>query len=280
MRVVARVSDYLHTQLLIALGREHDVALARSWSELADVLRANPADVVILEPTPVAAEELDILLRLLADFRATPAVVYTSITPEAMRVTVELGRQGVHHVVFRGIDDAPARLRALLEDLADSRPISAVWPWISEQLRDVPAPLVRATELLYRAPERFQDVSALTAAAGIARRTVERWVVRSGLASARALVVAARIERAAHLLRHTGADVGAIARQLGYPSVRLLARQIRIVTNQTPLGLRRLGDAAAMRPLLIAYLTAAPSGVIGRVPGPIDASSRSDGDAA
>jgi AraC-like DNA-binding protein len=279
MRVVARVSDYLHTQLLIALGREHDVTLARSWSELAETLRRHPADVVILEPTPVDAEELDVLLRLLADFRATPAVVYTSITPEAMRVTVELGRQGVHHVVFRGIDDAPARLRALLEDLTDRTPISAVWPWVSEQLLDVPPALHRAIDQLFRAPERFRDVSELTAAAGLARRTVERWVTRAGLSSARSLVVAARVERAAHLIRHSSVDAAAVARQLGYPSARLMARQIRIVTNHAPLALRRLTDAAALRTLLVEFLTAPPAGVIGRVPSAI-ADPHSDGDAA
>jgi AraC-like DNA-binding protein len=279
MRVVARVSDYLHTQLLIALGREHDVTLVRSWPELADILRRHPADVVILEPTPVDAEELDVLLRLLADFRSTPAVVYTSITPEAMRVTVELGRQGVHHVVFRGIDDAPARLRALLEDLSDSTPISAVWPWVSEQLRDVPAPLHRAVDQLFRTPERFHGVSDLTTAAGIARRTVERWATRAGIASARSLVVAARVERAGHLLRHSNVDVIAVARQLGYPNVRLLARQIRIVTNHTPLAIRRLSDAGLLKTLLVEYLTAPPLGVVGRVQPAVD-DPRSDGDAA
>ena len=279
MRVVARVSEYLHTQLLIAVGRDHEVTLVRTWDELADVLRSQPADVVILEPTPVDAEELEVLLRLLADFRATPAVVYTSITPEAMRVTVELGRQGVHHVVFRGIDDAPVRLRALLEDLSDRAPISAIWPWVAERLREVPGPLYRAIEVLFRAPERFQDVSDLAGASGLARRTLERWVTRARLSSARALVVVARVERAAHLLRHSSVDVSAVARQLNYPSARLLARQIRIVTDRTPTTIRRLADAQALNPLLIAFLTAPLDGVLGRVPPAVD-DSHSDGDAA
>ncbi len=273
MRVVARVSDFLSTQLRIALNREHDIALARSWGELAEVLRTQPADVVILEPSPVGADELAMLLRLLADHHATPVVVYTSITPEAMRVTVELGRQGVHHVVFRGIDDAPARLRALLEDLAEDVPSSTLWPWVAARLRGSPAPLYRAVEALFRVPHRFSGVADLAEAAGLARRTVERWVMRAGFSSTKSLVVAARVERATHLLRHGRADVGAVAGQLGYPSARLLARQVRLVTGRTPSGLRHLTDDDAVTALLVQYLTALPLRAPGEEP-------QSDGDAA
>ena len=59
---------------------------------------------------------------------AVPVIVYTSITPAAMRITVELAQRGVHRVVFRGIDDAPTRIRAIMQDLSDASWRSALWP--------------------------------------------------------------------------------------------------------------------------------------------------------
>ena len=256
MHVVARLSDYLLTQLRAALSREHTLVAVATWSDLGQVFRGRVVDVVVLEPAPVSPDELAPLLRLLASHPAVPVIVYTSVSPAAMRVTVELARRGVHHVVFRGIDDAPGRFRALMQDLADTTWRSALWPWVAVRMAQVPAPLERAVRELFNAPNRFGDVSDLAAASGLTRRTVERWLTRAGIASPKLLVVSARVERAHHIMRSSSADVATVAERVGYPSPRLFARQVALVAGVPPTAFR----AAISSEELFARLTAALTG--------------------
>ncbi len=112
MHVVARLSDYLLTQLRVALARDHTVVAVPTWEELGAAFTGRVVDVIVIEPTPITPDELAPLVQLLTRHASVPVIVYTSVTPAAMRVTVELAKRGVHHVVFRGIDDAPGRFRA------------------------------------------------------------------------------------------------------------------------------------------------------------------------
>ena len=259
MHVVARLSDYLLTQLRAALARDHTLIAVPTWGDLSAVFRGRVVDVAVLEPTPIAPDELAPLLRLLASHPAVPVIVYTSVSPAAMRVTLELARRGVHHVVFRGIDDAPGRFRALMQDLADTTWRSRLWPWVEERVARVPAPLERAVRELFEAPHRFNDVSDLAAASGLTRRTVERWLTRAGIASPKLLVVSARVERAHHIMRSSSADVATVAERVGYPSTRLFARQVALASGCPPSAFR----TAITTDELFVRLTAAVAGESG-----------------
>lgn len=253
MQVAARLSDHLLTQLRVALARDHTLVAVPTWAELSSLFRGRRVDVAVLEPNPMAPSELAPLLQLLADHPAVPVVIYTSVTPAAMRVTVELARRGVHRVIFRGIDDAPTRFRALMQDLAHAGWQSSLWPWVEERVTRTPAPLERAARELFRAPHQFADVADLAEAAGLTRRTVERWLTRAGIASPKLLVVSARVERAHHLLRSSSVDIPTVAAQLGYASPRLFARQVALLTGCPPSALRY----AVTGPELLAHLIAA-----------------------
>ncbi len=274
MHVVARLSDYLLTQLRTALARDHTLLAVPNWNDLGGVLRGRAVDVAVLEPTPVGPDELAPLLRLLASHPAVPVIVYTSVSPDAMRVTVELARRGVHHVVFRGIDDAPGRFRALMQDLADASWRSTLWPWVEERMARVPAPLERAVRELFNAPHHFSDVADLAKSSGLPRRTVERWLTRVGIASAKLLVVSARVERAHHLMRSSAADVASVAERVGYASPRLFARQVGLATGWPPTALRYAVSADVLVARLIAALEAPAPGTarlvdaLGRPTGP------------
>ena len=263
MHVVARLSDYLLTQLRAALARDHTLVAAPTWHDLTALFRGRVVDVVVLEPAPIGPDELAPLLRLLASHPAVPVIVYTSVSPAAMRVTVELARRGVHHVVFRGIDDAPGRFRALMQDLSDTTWRSRLWPWVEERVAQVPAPLERAVRELFASPHRFGDVADLAAASGLTRRTVERWLTRAGIASPKLLVVSARVERAHHIMRTSTADVATVAERVGYPSTRLFARQVALATGCPPTAFRSSVTADD----LFARLTAAVSGGMTPPPG-------------
>ena len=239
MDVAARLSDQLLAHLRTVLSGGHTVIPVPAWSALSELLRRRPVDVVILEPSRAAPADISILLDLQAHHPAVPVVVYTTITAPAMRATVELARFGVRYVVFRGFDDSPRRFRALLEDLSgDSWRSTLYASSVAPRLARVPTPIVRAVDRLFQHPDRFEDVADLARASGMTRRTVERWLVRAGIPSAKQLVVSARAERAYHLLRDSQLPVADVARRVGYQSARLFARQIRAATGYTPSVLR------------------------------------------
>jgi AraC-like DNA-binding protein len=259
MDVAARLSDSLLTQLRIALTGDHSVLAVQGWDHLGTVLRERMVDVVVLEPSPLAPAELPALLALLAGHPATPVVIYTSITAPAMQATVELARRsGVRHVIFRGVDDAPSRLRALLLEIAGDPWHSALLPWVVSRVARTPGGVERAVGQLFRAPQQFHDVADLARAAGMTRRTVERWLTRAGIASAKRLVVSARVERGHHLLRESRADVGEVARRLGYPSARLFARQVHLAIGRPPSMLRHAVTGDELVAQLVSWLTTTP----------------------
>jgi AraC-like DNA-binding protein len=238
MEVAVRLSDPLLATVRIVLGDHHGILQIPSWMGLERTLKERSVDVVVLEPFPLREEELRALVELVARHPATPVVVYTLVNPPAMRATVELARVGARQVVFKGFDDSPRRFRALLEELGDAAWSSALWQWVAERLAHTPARVERAVERLFRYPHRYVDVADLVRASGLTRRTFERWLARAGIASAKMLVLSARVERAHYLLRHSAAPVGEVSARLGFPSARLFARQVRLATGHPPTALR------------------------------------------
>ena len=256
MEVAARLSDPLLSTLRIALGGDHVVLPLPSWGALAHTLGERRVDVVVLEPAPLRDDELRTLVELLERHPAIPVVVYTVVTTTSMRATVALALAGARQVVLKGFDDTPRRFRALLEELGDAAWRSELWPWVAERVAHTPARIEGAVERLFRYPHRYVDVADLVRASGLTRRTIERWLGRVGIGSAKMLVLSARVERAHHLLRHSAASVGEIATRLGFPSARLFARQVRLATGCPPTALRHALTSAELREALTERLVA------------------------
>ena len=70
------------------------------------------------------------------------------------------------------------------------------------------------------------------------RRSLDRWFYRSGLASARTMILVARLTRAKHYMGDPGFLLEDIAKKLGYSSIRRFARQVRAATGMTPSTMR------------------------------------------
>ncbi|HEU4565093.1 MAG TPA: helix-turn-helix domain-containing protein [Gemmatimonadaceae bacterium] len=234
MEVVARLSSSLASHLRIVLGREHTLTETGDWEALSQCIRSRPADVVVLDPRDGGGLRTDEVRQLLEQFESLPVVVYTTLSPESLQGIVKLAKHGVQHVVLRGFDDEPRRFRALLDRLPAYAMSERLLEALAGPLGDVPAPLVRAVERLFRSPHDFQDVGDLAAAAGMTRRSLDRWLDRAGVSSAKTLVVGARMLRAYHYMRDSGYLLEDVAVKLGYPTARLFARQMRLLTGCTP----------------------------------------------
>jgi hypothetical protein len=74
------------------------------------------------------------------------------------------------------------------------------------------------------------------------RRSLDRWMDRLGIAPAKMMVVSARMLRAYYYMRDPGYLLEDVAAKMGYPSSRLLARQMRLATGLMPSVVReRMG---------------------------------------
>lgn len=238
MDVVSFVPPSLVGHLHVVVGEEHRLFIASDWTSLEELIRAEPVDVVVVDPRDgheVRTREVEALLR---QFPSLPVVVYTTLSPEVTQSLVQLARLGLQTVVLRGFDDEALRFRALLERLPEYELSERLLALIQEPLNEVPVQLRRAIVRCIRSPHEFQDVSDLVRASGYTRRTFDRWMMLVGVSS-KSLVRIARAVRAYHLMRDPGYQLSDIARKVGYAEPRLFARHMRQVTGMVPSSLRR-----------------------------------------
>ena len=244
MNVVALLSEHLLTTLRAVLRGEHRVTAPRALGELAAAVREAAADVIVVEPGVVPTAQWSHLVAMVQQADTPTVVVYTTTTPPAMRATVELARLGIRHIVLKGYDDTPGHLRALFDALAAEFWTSTLHARLAPGLAQAPAGVRDAVAYLFRSPDRVRDVAELAALAGVAPRTLRRWLERAGIASAKRLVLAARVEWAHALLRSGQLPVAEVARRLGYDSPRPFRRETLLLTALPPatLGRRKSGD--------------------------------------
>ena len=222
----------------MVVGEEHRLFVASDWTSLEELIRAEPVDIVVLDPREgheVRTAEVESLLR---QFPSLPVVVYTTLSPEVTQSLVRLAQLGLQTVVLRGFDDEALRFRALLERLPEYELSERLLAMLREPLEQVPVPLRRAIVHCVRSPHEFQDVSDLVRASGYTRRTFDRWMTLVGVSS-KSLVRIARAVRAYHLMRDPGYELQDIARKVGYHGTRLFARHMEQVTGMVPSSLRR-----------------------------------------
>ncbi len=239
MELVARLPSALLSHLRVAVGREHTLIAVDGWAELAEIIRSHPVDVAIVDPRADGTVRTSELRALMSQYQSLPVVVYTSLTPDTLKATLELSKYGVQHVVLRGFDDEPRRFRELLERQLAYGMGDQVLEQLAAPLALLPVPLGNAITRLFNAPHTFQSVEDLATAAGITRRSLDRWLDKAGLAPARTLLMGARLARAYHFMRDPGYLLEDVTRKLGYPTARLFARQVRDATGLAPSELRR-----------------------------------------
>ena len=253
MNVLALLSDSLLSTLRSVLRNDHRVVVPPGRDLLAAV-RSTAVDVLVLEPSAVAPADWQTLTDFLAHAGTPTVVVYTTTTQPAMRATVELARLGVRHIVLKGYDDTPRNLRALFDALATEFWVSTLHARLEPHWARLPANVAEAITFLFRLPARVRDVAALADVAGVSPRTLHRQLRRAGIASAKRLVLAARVEWAHALLRGGHLRVGEVAARLGYPTVRRFRRETQLVTGLPPAALRRTLAADGLVAVLHARL--------------------------
>ncbi|MDB4881625.1 MAG: AraC family transcriptional regulator [Gemmatimonadetes bacterium] len=219
------------------LGDFHSLDTATDSAELQSLLRASDVDVLVVDPSIQDGRWGRAVEEVIGAYPALPVIVYTTLTPSAMRQVVQLARVGIRHVVLNRFDDEPRRFLDLIER-APSHPLAELLlRELSVPLGVLPVALTRAIEQLFRSPARVKNSQDLAELAGMMPRTLYRHLTPLGL-QPRHLLICARLLRAYTLLRDRGVRLKEIAQKLGYGDPDQLSEQLRDWTGCSPKDLR------------------------------------------
>ena len=228
--VVACLPPDLLVRLRQAVATRATLSAVDDWEQLEDAWLAAPGSVLVLDPrmAPPGARPTWAL--------GVPTVLYTALSPEAIRVALAMGAvlHSTVSIAFRGHDDTPPQLRHLVDVTLLAGLGEQLAELLASRLRALPARGEAALREALRHPERYRTVEALAEHAGVAPQRLRRWTREAGMLSPKRLLLVGRVVWAYHYLRNRSATLRAIATRLGYAEPRDLARHVRRATGWLP----------------------------------------------
>jgi len=236
--VVAYLPAPLLSHLRIVLGDRHQLTPVDGWEALEVAVRREQADIVVLDPTLPGTVRVSETVVLQQRYPSVRVVVYTSLTPSAMRMVVELAKHGLQHVVLHRFDDDPRRFTELLTQLPGHALGELLLEKVNDAVAALPPRVGGAVARMMRAPRHYSTVDDLAAGAGMTRRQLYRVLEGAGFTSPRLLVQAARAVRAFAFLRDPGRLLEDVSEKLGYSEPRVLNRVMLELVGTRPLEAR------------------------------------------
>lgn len=235
MRLLCFLPPQPLAQVHRALPHPHLVETAATWEATLSCLRAERCDIAVVDPCAgsefVMTTRLDSLAKAVDAHPTVPIIGYVSVSAAAMRAVHRLVRLGVTEIVIRGVDDSVEALATTIRRTVASNVAARVVQAVGTPFESLPRAVALAIEEAFFRPSRVRSVADLAAAAKTTRRSLDRCLARSGLASARTLLACARVNAAFHLLAAGNVRARQAAASLGYPSARSLARDVYAVTG-------------------------------------------------
>ncbi|HEX2778824.1 MAG TPA: DNA-binding response regulator [Gemmatimonadaceae bacterium] len=239
MDVVAYLPPPLLTHLRVVVGEDHQLTPVAGWAELEEAINQRQPDVAVLDPTVPGSLRLPETVLLRQRYPSVRVVVYTHLTPSAMRMVVELARHGLEHVVLHRFDDDPRRFAELLMQLPGHTLGEMLLERLREPLERASPRVATAVARMMRSPRQYSAVDDLAAGAGMTRRQLYRVLEGAGFTSPRLLVQSARAVRAFAFLRDPGRLLEDVSAKLGYSEPRVLNRVMFELTGLRPLEARK-----------------------------------------
>jgi hypothetical protein len=239
-RVETVLPRALLTHVRIATDDQFDV-VAMSARQVLDRPVVEPNTIGVIDP--VCFEDRSTLARdLIGQFGASSMIVYTSISPEALKGLLELTHAGVRHAALAGVNDSARDLRLLLQSVSGDLLVERLSAMVAQRLAALPSALARTiVDMLFR-PGAYRTAAGVCMTAGIARRSCDRWVQDLGLGSLGTLLRAARVARATGLARNPHIKLSSIAANVGASSARTLSRDAHRFLNVSLQSAARQSD--------------------------------------
>jgi len=234
--VIAFLPSPLSSRLRVALegGVGHSLEMAEDWERLQEVVEASAADVAVVDPCVDGTPRTQAVAALLESHPSVPLVLYTAVSPMTFKAVAELTRHGAHQIVLYRYDDEPTRFLHLIERQPGHALTSSLLQRMTPGVEALPPKLAHAVQRLFRRPGAFRSASDLSSASGVSRRTMYREFARSGLASPRTMVAAARALRAYAYTRDPSQSLDQVAQRLRYSAPRVLSQHMRELLGATP----------------------------------------------
>ena len=234
---VALVSGEQRVRLAGAMPLGAHLYCLRTWAQLDDIPALLP-DVVIIDPLAGDGPSGDLRDTLLVIAGTAQLIVYTSVTPLAMRRLVELPVPAGTRLLLAGLDDGPKALRAVLGRIQTrAHRLHAL-----QELRDctgpLPAEVAQALGDLLRGADRRLTVDRLARTAHMSSRTLERRLSEAHAPPPLWLIRATRALVARELLNRSPLTVQDVMREVGYAKPGSLRALLRWFFNATPSRLR------------------------------------------
>jgi hypothetical protein len=162
-------------------------------------------------------------------------VLYTRLsTPAVARRIATFSRAGSCWLILADSEDSPAALRRPLHQAATADFRLQVVALLASPLLDAPPLLAFALTQEFLGPSTGIAGKQLALAAGMDRRSVERWLRRIGLGSPKVALSAAHLVRAFPRLIDPWVPLHVVAREHGFTSVRTLSRQCMLIFGLSP----------------------------------------------
>lgn len=140
------------------LGSSHSLSTVTDAAELHTILRVDDVDLLVLDPAAREGMLAEALEEIIARHPSLPVIIYTTLTPNAMRLVLRLARVGVQHVVLNRFDDEPRRFLELIERVPAHPMAELLLQELAAPLQTLPVVLARAIEQLVRSPSRAKNI--------------------------------------------------------------------------------------------------------------------------
>lgn len=254
-RVLTLVPAEAGAHIARVLAGGLSVTPARDAAHFLAALATGRADLLLVDPRLVPPRAMEAFIDAVR-YAGTPVLAHTQLTSLGMRALLSLARAGVRDVLIRGIDDDAPSLRRAVDRLRQETLGGRVLRALAPALDLLPEPLRAAVVARFAHPDPADTPHRLAAQAGMNRRSLDRWMARSGIASARLLVAAPKLLMAYDQLRQADRSVADAAALVGYSSARSLERQCQVLVGARPAAFRTIMSpdrfaAALARGLLV-----------------------------
>jgi AraC-like DNA-binding protein len=243
MLVLARLDEPLLRRVVAAGTTDWRVHAVPSFAALPIEVAKHGPDAIVVDILShdgrVCVEDA---LAIRAEFPNLPMLVYTALRAQVMAAMVPLGRAGIVDCIIRDYEDAPGLLRQRIAQHGASAACREITHTVEAALANggAPASVVNAIRTLFASPTRVASARTLAHQARLTPQRLNRWLRRSGLASARVMVDAAAAVRGYQYSQNTSCTLDAVAHRLGYTAPRVFSRQLRELTGHTLSGWRHL----------------------------------------
>ncbi len=277
MRILTLVPPEAAAHLAAALTADSAVTAARDVGEFLRAMALASPDVFVIDPRLVPTRSME-TLSLAVRQSGTPVLAYTALTSLGMRALLALSWAGIREVLIRGIDDDAPNVRRAIDRVRHETLGERVLGGLVSALEVMPGPLRAAVTARFVHPDSADTPLRLAVQAGINRRSLDRWMARSGITSARLLVAAPKLLLAYDQLRQPTVSVAMVAALAGYSSPRSLERQCQLLFGTRPATLREMMPPDAFVAALAGSLLASRDAgrdagrdpATGAIPGPPD----------